>query len=158
MRILIATDQTGVPATLRSMIDGISGVEVVQQATNPQLALHLIDLLQPDLLIIDVSGAAQAEWDRVLASATANPKLRVLLLSRDGSEDSLLRALRLGIAAYVSKEAASTELPQAVDTLRKGGLYLSSAIVKFIARERLSHVLARFAAHKAKPEDSAPTL
>jgi len=127
MRILIATDQTEVPATLRSILDGIGGVEAVQQATNPQLALHLTKLLRPDVLIVDLSAKAQGEgeWASVLAWAMADTKLRVLLLSRSGSGESFANRMAPGLAGCVSRDAAATELPQAIDTLRKGGVYFS---------------------------------
>jgi DNA-binding NarL/FixJ family response regulator len=58
------------------------------------------------------------------------PGTRVIILSMHSKEEYVLQALRAGASGYLLKDAAATELRNAIDAVGRGETYLSSALSK----------------------------
>lgn len=54
-RVLLADDRELVRAGLRALLVGLSGVDVVAEATDGRAALELVALRQPDVVLIDIT-------------------------------------------------------------------------------------------------------
>ena len=54
VRILIADDHVSIRTALRELLDLVSGIEVVGEATTGTEAVDMADRLQPDIVIMDV--------------------------------------------------------------------------------------------------------
>ena len=114
IRVLLADDHTLVRAGIRSLLENITGVEVVGEAGEGREVLRLAEALRPDLVVLDVGmpGLNGLEVAGHLASLDAS--IRVLILSMHSSEEYVLRALRTGCAGYLLKGSAVSELEIAV--------------------------------------------
>jgi DNA-binding NarL/FixJ family response regulator len=128
-RILIADDHALVRAGIRALAERIDGVEVVAEAGNGAEALRLIKELKPDLALIDIS-MPEASGFEVLAQAKEFPEVRVIVLTVHEAEAYAIRALREGAAGFLLKSAASVELEQAIETVTRGGTYVSPELSK----------------------------
>jgi DNA-binding NarL/FixJ family response regulator len=89
---------------------------VVGKTTSPNEALALVEDVQPDLLLAELSefddgtgGAALVARARQLV-----PDLKAIVLSADAHSDRIDSALRAGAAAYVVKTAHAEDLASAV--------------------------------------------
>ena len=140
MRILLADDHSLVRAGIRSLLEKISGVEVVGEASNGRVALELIKTELPDLVLMDVAmrdlGGLEA-----LPRITKNfPRVKVVILSAHANEEYVIRALRSGAAGYMLKDAATLELELAIRAMEQEKTYLSPSISRTVIDSYLERV------------------
>ena len=58
-RILLVDDHRLLRAGLCSLLNSLSGIEVIAQADNGREAIRLANTHQPDLVIMDIAGRTQ---------------------------------------------------------------------------------------------------
>jgi DNA-binding NarL/FixJ family response regulator len=125
LTIVLADDHSVVRAGLRSLLERELACTVVGEAGNGPEALALVERLQPSLLVVDLmmpglSGLEVARQARQTAPAT-----RIVILSMHADESYVREALRVGVTAYVLKEALSTDFLYALQQAANGRRYLS---------------------------------
>jgi DNA-binding NarL/FixJ family response regulator len=103
VRVLTVDDQPLFRDAARAVITATPGFEALAEVGTGEDALDLIDRLQPELVLVDVSlpGIDGLETSRRLTEQ--NPELLVILISAD--DDPLLRdsATQYGAAGFISK-------------------------------------------------------
>jgi DNA-binding NarL/FixJ family response regulator len=127
-RVVLIDDHTLVRAGLRGLIDDLSHYVVVAEGSDGDQALPLIEQHAPDVLIMDISMQRVSGLDALDAIRARWPQLPVIMLSMHALREYAVRALRVGAAAYLLKEAAETELELALDAALAGEQYLSPKI------------------------------
>ena len=105
MRVLLADDQDDLRSALRLVLAQESNMELVGEVTDLLLLPAEVDLLQPDLLLLDwefpeLKGGEAGR--RLLATLHArHPQLHVIALS--GRSENRRPALAAGVTLFVSK-------------------------------------------------------
>jgi DNA-binding NarL/FixJ family response regulator len=125
-RTLIADDHALVRAGIRALVEKIKGVTVVAEAGKGSEAIKLIDELKPDLVLLDITMPDGTGFDVLQHVSKTCPEVRVIVLSVHEAGEYAIRALREGAAGFLPKSAASTELEQAIRSVMKGEIYISS--------------------------------
>jgi DNA-binding NarL/FixJ family response regulator len=130
IRVLLIDDHALVRAGIRALVSGIDGVEVVGEAANGGEALQLIEDLQPDIVLLDLSMPGLSGFE-VLANTTKRfPQIRVIVLTVHESGHYAIEALRAGAAGFLPKTAASTELSEAITKVAAGEGYVSGEVAR----------------------------
>ncbi len=142
-RVLLVDDHALVRAGIRALISRIEGVEVVGEIGNGDEALSLIETLQPDLVLLDITMPGMSGLTALSEISARFPKVRVIMLTMHEAREYVIQALHFGVAGFIPKSAASTELEQAIHTVMRGKTYVSNEI----AQEDL---LSTEAAHEQK--------
>jgi DNA-binding NarL/FixJ family response regulator len=127
-RILVVDDHALVRAGIRALISMIDGVEVVGEAGNGDEALSLVQTLQPDLVLLDITMPGMNGLVALDEISARFPKVRVIMLTMHEAREYAIQALRGGAAGFIPKRAASTELKEAIDTVMSGKTYVSHEI------------------------------
>jgi DNA-binding NarL/FixJ family response regulator len=102
------------------------GMRVLGQAGDGMAAIDLIQTLRPDFAILDLQmppGISGSEVVRRLRAAGCTAKLIVLSINRD--EVTVMEALRAGADAYLLKDGPPRHLMDAITFVRDGGVYVS---------------------------------
>jgi DNA-binding NarL/FixJ family response regulator len=133
MRVLLVDDHTLVRAGLRVLLERIPDVQVVAEAGDGRAALRLIADHQPDVVLMDVAMAGLNGLEAATRIAQDFPQVRVIMLSMLANEEYIREALRAGAAGYMLKDAAVTERAAALQTVRRGEVYLSPDIARSLA-------------------------
>lgn len=120
--ILLADDHQVVRQGLRSLLEVQPGFEVVGEASDGLEAVHLVGILRPKVLVLDLmmGGLNGLEVTRQVANKT-----RVVILSMHANEAYVLGALRNGAYGYVLKESTADDLVKAVRLADEGRRFLS---------------------------------
>jgi len=132
IRILLADDHTLVRAGIRSLVQALSGIQVVAEAGDGREALSLIEAHQPDVAVLDIAMPGLNGLEVAAQVADNFPYVRVIILSMHATEEYVLRALRAGAAGYLLKDADTTELELAIKAVTRGETYLSPAVSKHV--------------------------
>ena len=130
IRVVLADDHDLVRSGIKALLSMIDGVEVIAEARDGQELVQLVENLQPDVVMTDIS---MPRMDGIAASAaihSKHPKVRLLVLSMYDTVDFVKRAVANGACGYLMKDAPPFELEQAVRSVMATGSYFSPAIAQ----------------------------
>jgi two-component system, NarL family, invasion response regulator UvrY len=129
IQVAIVDDHAMMSKALVKFISSFEDYSVLFEAANgremgTQLQKHGI----PDIVLLDINmpimdGYETANWLR-----RHYPQIKVLSLSMNSDESSVIRMLRLGAKGYITKNAEPEELKLALDSVYKKNFYLSDYI------------------------------
>ncbi len=125
LTIVLADDHSVVRAGVRSLLERELPCIVVGEASNGPEALALAERLQPDLLVVDLMMPGLSGLEVARQARQATPATRIVILSMHADESYVREALRVGVTAYVLKEALSTDFLYALQQAASGRRYLS---------------------------------
>jgi DNA-binding NarL/FixJ family response regulator len=150
VRVLLADDHVLVRAGIRSLLGTLPGVEVVAEARDGEEALRLVEVLRPDVVLMDIAMPGLNGLEATTRIARDHPETRVIIVSMHVSEEYGARALRAGASGYVPKDADVRELELAIDAVARGETYLSPAVS--------THVVADYRRRLAEAPDALARL
>ena len=133
LTVVLADDHQLVRAGLRALLDAMGGVDVVGEAADGFEALHLIGQLAPMVALLDIAMPGMSGVDVLRQVRARHPTTKVLLLSMYDSRDYVTSAIQAGASGYLIKDAAVTELAQALAAVAAGQTYLSPRISRQLA-------------------------
>lgn len=151
MRVLLVDDHKLVRAGIRSLLREIEGVEVVAEASDGAEALLLAERERPDVVLMDIAMKGMNGLDAAARLRERLPTAKVVILSMHTSEEYVLLALRAGAAAYLIKDAATSELELALQSVMRGETYLSPAISRQVVEDYVQRVGEGVAADPLTP-------
>ena len=128
IRVLIADDHALFRRGLGLVLGGEPDIEIVGEAEDGIAAVEQASDLSPDVVLLDVRmpGATGIEAARRIRSAMPNVKILMLTVSED--EDDLFASIRAGANAYLLKEVAIEEVPDAVRAVFRGNSLVSPSM------------------------------
>jgi DNA-binding NarL/FixJ family response regulator len=103
----------------------MQNVEVVGEAGDGLELLRLLRDIHPHLVIMDISMPNLQGLEAIREIKIVNPGVKVLILTMHKDREYLYHALTAGAEGYLLKEDADGELMSAIETLRKGGTFIS---------------------------------
>ncbi len=131
-RVVLVDDHQLFRAGIRSLLQTVSGVEVVAEAGDGREALRLIETYHPDVVLMDIMMPGLNGIDAAARIARTCPTTRVVILSMNASEDAVLQTLRAGAVGYLVKNADPAELELAIRAVVRGETFLSSSISQHV--------------------------
>lgn len=127
--VLIADDHPIIISGLRAILRD-TGFTVAGTAENGSAALEAVARLKPEILILDVSMPGGSGIEVLSALRARGDQTRIVLLTAGVSDESLLRALELGVEGVVLKEDAAASLVRALEKVRSGGRAIDAALLQ----------------------------
>ena len=147
IKILLAEDHVLVREGLKLFLSIEPDFDVIGETGDGTLVEHLVQTLQPDLLLLDLDLPGchgTVITTRIKAQFSA---LKIVVLTGNLQAASVRRALAAGAEAYVLKHEDGAELLQAIRTVLAGGHYISKSIATIFQLDQT----ALDAGHKAEP-------
>jgi DNA-binding NarL/FixJ family response regulator len=140
IRVLLADDHELFRAGIRSLMRGLTGIEIVAEARDGREALHLAQTHHPDVVLMDIMMPELNGLDAAARLAAISPSTRSIILSMNTHEEYVLQALRNGAAGYLLKNTSPSELEQSIRAVARGQTYLSPAISTHVVAAYLQRV------------------
>ena len=141
VKVLVCDDQTLMRKGLVALLESEPGITVVGEAADGCEAVEQVGALNPDVVLMGVRLPIidGVESTRIIASRF--PSTRVVILTADGSAESVLEGIKAGATGYLLKDASPQELVQTIRRVHEGEQVIQPALA--------SHVV--FEAAKAPP-------
>jgi two-component system response regulator NreC len=135
INVLIADDHAIVRTGLRALLRSEPDLQLAGEATGGYEAIELVGKTHPDILILDLS---MPDLDGIAVTRQLKPQypdLRILILTVHEDEAMLREAIRAGASGYIVKRAAEAELIAAIETIRRGDLYVDPTMLRVLLVE-----------------------
>jgi DNA-binding NarL/FixJ family response regulator len=150
LRVVLADDHALVRAGIRSLLEGMAGIEVVGEARDGHEVIELVDKLHPNLVLLDIAMPGLNGLEACARVVKSSPGTAVIILSMHSAQEYALQALRAGASGYLLKDADFAELELAIAAVSRGDTYLSPAMS--------SHLVADFRRRVADQPDPLERL
>jgi DNA-binding NarL/FixJ family response regulator len=147
IRVLLVDDQTLVRQGIQLLLEIEADIQVVGQAANGREALHRVETLHPDVVLMDVR---MPEMDGVAATQAISarfPDTGVIILTTFEDDEFVFGGLEAGARGYLLKDISSEEMAQAIRKVAAGEALIQPSITR--------KVLAEFSRLAAAAEKSA---
>ena len=106
-----------------------SNYKVILEAHNGKELIELLaNQTPPDLLLLDANMPIMDGYKTAAYLQKNHPSIRVLIITMNTDEDSLIRMLRLGVKGYIGKDVEPNELKLALTELTDKGFYYTDEI------------------------------
>lgn len=153
IRLMLVDDHQVVRTGLKSFLQTQPDFEVVAEAGTGQEAITLALETRPDIIIMDIS---MPEMDGLEATRQLKekwPQVTVLALTVHEDKFYFMKMLEAGASGYITKQAASDELVQAVHSVANGNIYLQPALAHWLL-EDYQHLVGSRSSEKPEEGDA----
>lgn len=132
VRVLLVSDaplyRDGVARTLAAAQD----LDVIGTAANAPQALELVCLLEPDIVLLDMSTPHAFNVARQIAQSTQQTRVVALAIREEDSE--VIACAEVGIAGYVSRTGSVCDAIEVISAVARGEARCSPRIVGSLLR------------------------
>jgi DNA-binding NarL/FixJ family response regulator len=127
-RVVLADDHVLVRHGLRRILEENGGLEIKGDVGDGLELLSLLNRVQADLVILDVSMPNLRGIEAIPEIRRVQPDAKVLILTMHNEEEYLYQAISAGADGYLVKEEAERELFLAIETIQSGRVYISPSM------------------------------
>ena len=130
IKVLLVDDQNLIRQGLKALLELEPDLEIVGEAENGEMAINLIEQLQPNVVLMDIRMPIM---DGVAATREILKRFRdikILVLTTFDDDEYVKAALQNGAMGYLLKDTPSEELAVAIRAVDKGYTQLGPGIVK----------------------------
>jgi DNA-binding NarL/FixJ family response regulator len=134
-KVLLVDDHPMVREWLATLINQQSDLEFCGEADSAPKAMQMVDLVRPDVAIVDISMEGGSGIELIKNIKASHPEVRVIVLSMHDEALYAERALRAGARGYIMKREATKGVLQAIRCVLGGKLYLSDKMARMMAEK-----------------------
>jgi two-component system response regulator NreC len=134
--LLLADDHAVVRAGLRLLLDAEEDMSVVGEAGDVAEVMRKVMGHRPRVLILDLNMPGESSLAAIPRIFEASPETSIVVLTMQNDPEFAREALGAGALGYVLKEAADTELVEAVRHAARGERYVNPGLGVRLATEQ----------------------
>jgi two-component system response regulator NreC len=135
IRVVITDDHAVVRRGLREVLDAEDGFEVLAEASDLDGTRRCVRGHHPDVLVLDLNLPEGSSLGAISELRAESPDMQIVVLTMEGEPRYAREALSSGALGYVLKEAAESELVEAVRRAAAGDTYLNPRLQARVAAE-----------------------
>jgi two-component system, NarL family, response regulator DegU len=133
-RVLLVDDHVMLRDAVRVALE-LAGHEIAGETGNGNEALQLVEELQPGVVVMDVTLPGMDGLEATRRVCERWPAVRVVVLTMHDDPSLVVRAVRAGASAYLTKTFSMQEVVQAVEKVGSGEVMLSPSLAGSMLRE-----------------------
>ena len=150
VRVLLCDDHEVVRRGLRSVLEGVPGLEVVAEAGDADEAVAKAGEERPDVVVMDVRLPGRSGIEACRDIREAYPEVKVLMLTSFSNDEAVFSSILAGASGYVLKQVRGNDLVDAIRKVADGHSLLDPGVT--------GRVLARLRGETAPEEDAVAGL
>lgn len=132
VRVLIVDDHDLLRTGLVSFLQTQPDIEIVGDINSGRRAIELFETTQPDVVIMDITMPEMDGMEATRQLKSKFPECQVLVLTVHEDKEYLFEMLTAGASGYLTKEAASEELVNAIHSVAQGQVYLQPTLARWL--------------------------
>ena len=123
IKVFLVDDHPAVREGVRSCLTSQGSFLVVGEAGDDAEAMRKIKKLAPDVVLLDINLPSLDGGELAKRLRQAFPRVKIVAFSIHSSEEYVVRMARCGAHGYVTKDAPTAKLAEAIRHVHQGGLY-----------------------------------
>ena len=127
-RVLLADDHTMLLDAFQRVLE--PACEVVGSVADGRALLEAAPKLKPDVIVLDIAMPRLNGLDACRQLKQTMPETKLVFLTANEDPDFAVEAFRMGAAAYLLKNSASSELFTAIQHAFAGKIYITPLVTK----------------------------
>lgn len=135
IRVLLVDDQALFREGCRTVLSVQEGIEVVGEAANGEEALHRVQTLKPDVVLMDLRMPVLDGVTATRRIHSEHPQSRVIVLTTFDDDEEVFDALRAGAVGYLLKDTPSARLVEAIEAAARGESFLQPSVAAKVVAE-----------------------
>jgi len=117
---------------LKLLLDNLTYIKDVREASNGQDFLKELEAGVPDLVFIDVDMPVMNGIEASQRALQLFPGLNIIALSMYGDEEYYMKMIHAGVKGYILKNCGMQEVEAAIRSVLSGKVYFSQEILSFM--------------------------
>jgi len=142
IRILICDDHTILRDGIRLLLDAQPDMQVIAEAADGREAVEKARTLKPDVVLMDIAMPLLNGIEATRQIRREQPDARILVLTMYENDEYIAQMLEAGVAGYVLKKVAGSELVYAIHAVGHGETFLYPSITRRLVEDYLRRVQA----------------
>jgi DNA-binding NarL/FixJ family response regulator len=130
LSVFLLDDHDIVRKGVRVLLESEGDIEIVGEATTVADARRLLPGLRPRVLVLDLQLPDGSGLDVVRELGALSPETRVLVLTSQEAEESIVAAMNAGAVGYILKQVEGTSLLSAVRTIGAGHSLIDPSLAR----------------------------
>ncbi|EEJ54037.1 Transcriptional regulatory protein devR (dosR) [Mobiluncus mulieris] len=148
IRVIFADDDAVYLRGMTDLLNRLKNIEIVGQASDGDEAMRLIETIDHDVVLLDVTMPSMGGIEVTKSALELNPDEKILMLTAFERPDMLRQSLAAGARGFLTKETDFREIGAAIQRVFRGG--------KILDEKPLSLVMDYFVS--ANPENGDQEL
>lgn len=148
IKVVIVDDHPVVLDGLRASLESSPGFEVLGEAGSGEEALHRVDEVRPDVVLMDLEMPGIGGLEAIRHLSRRHPEVGILVLTMFDQDELVLSALRAGARGYVLKGAPRDDVVRSITAVARGDAVFGGDV----AERLLGLVASRTTLPSAFPE------
>jgi two-component system response regulator NreC len=140
LRVFLADDHLILREGIRLLLEKVSDIEVIGEASDGEEAVAKVEQLVPDVVLMDITMPGLNGLEATRQIKQKNPQVKVLILTMHETDQYLSQMLQAGASGYVVKATSTSELISAVRAVHQGDVYLYPSIARMLVDDYLQRV------------------
>lgn len=128
-KVMITDDHSLIREGIRQLLEFDGSIEVIGEASNGVECLEKLEILSPDVLLLDINMPEMNGIDVLKQLKETESDVKVLILTVHNELEYLLKAIDIGVDGYILKDSESSELKKAIDIICKGENYIQPSLI-----------------------------
>jgi DNA-binding NarL/FixJ family response regulator len=132
--IVIADDHRLFSGALTELIQKSKRYNVIYEVENGKELTERMRIPQniPDIILLDINMPVMDGFETAAWLKEKHPEVKVMALSMNNDEQSIVRMIRAGANGYLLKDTGPEELTRALDSLAEKGFYHSDLVTRHL--------------------------
>jgi two-component system response regulator NreC len=128
IRVVLADDHALMRRSLRLLLDGEEGVEVIAEADDLSAVAHHVEGQVPEVLVLDLDMPGGSSIEAISRLRERTPETGIIVMTMEGNPVFAQRAFAAGALGFVAKDLADDELPRAVRAAARDEEFVSPRV------------------------------
>lgn len=129
-RIIVFDDEEKLRASMKALLNGIDGYQVVGDFGSAENADKLVEQLQPDIVIMDINMPKISGIEALQLIKKTRPDVGIIMHTVFEDDQRLFDSLCAGASGYLIKNSSFVQLLEGIEEVQKGGAPMSPSVAK----------------------------
>ncbi len=133
--VLVVDDHPVVRKGIRSLLAEENDIQVVGEAVNGLEAVQQVELLKPDVILMDLVMPVMNGVDAIKKIILAHPEARILVMTSFAADDQVFPSIKAGALGYMLKDSDPEDLVRMIRQVHRGELSMHPTIARKVIQE-----------------------
>jgi len=130
IRVVVTDDHPMFRFGMAALLGSVGDIEVVGEAGSGDEAVALVETLQPDVILMDLTMPGMGGIEATRRIVATAPAIAILVVTMVDEDDAVFAAMRVGARGYLVKGADQDEVLRAIRAVAGGEAIFGHAVAR----------------------------